>query len=148
MCLRLKKSIISQGLDRWSEVHHYLSTVDLFWAGATLIYKIVGWSASICWPPPAVSEQQESSVVVDVDPVKTNLTWGSAAWAHCCCTCSESLLGSTTKDSGSEMRTQMMYCPDSGLLWDGKKDQKHQIDKEWVQSFNLCFAGCKFCQND
>lgn len=50
-------------------------------------------------------------------------TWGSVAWAHCCCTYSESLLDSAAKDSGSETRTRMMYCPSSVLLWNNHKEK-------------------------
>lgn len=59
--------------------------------------------------------------------------------AHCCCTCFECLQGSTTKDSGSEMKSQRMYCPDSGLLWNGKKDSdwaKKTVSKVGVLYMN------------
>lgn len=68
--------------------------------------------------------------------IKTKRTWGSAAWAHCCCTCSEILLDSAAKDSGSETRTRMMCCPSSVLLWkDYREENKTHETKQWSNPF-------------
>lgn len=64
-----------------------------------------------------------SSTAVFQSVLVSTLTWGSEAGAHCCYTWSESRLGSTTKDSGSEMKNQMMYYLYSDLCIE--KTDKH-----------------------
>lgn len=56
-----------------------------------------------------------------------SFTWGSEAWAHCCYTCSGSLLDSTAVDSGSVTKNPRMCCQGIGLLRENKGEKSRQV---------------------
>lgn len=66
---------------------------------------------------PRQSAKRRAMLWFNTSAAQHDVTWEIAALPRCCCTCSEIPLGSTTRDSGSEMTTQMTCCPGSGLLW-------------------------------